>query len=67
MQAPQSTTQCFVCGRSDLTVPLVQLRYQGKTLWICPQDLPALIHHPEQIAGKLSGAESQTGTEDDTY
>lgn len=26
--------------------------------WICSQCLPILIHHPQELAGKLSGAES---------
>lgn len=63
MEASQSTFHCFVCGRSEQVVPLVQFRYQGKTMWICPQDLPALIHHPEQVAEKLAGS---TGTESHT-
>jgi hypothetical protein len=27
-------------------------------LWICPQHLPLLIHNPQQLAGKLAGAEN---------
>lgn len=41
--------QCFNCGRPESEAPLVALRSAGKALWICPQCLPVLIHHPEQL------------------
>lgn len=49
--------KCIVCDVTNQKAPLIQLDYQGKTLHICPQHLPVLIHHPEQLVGKVSGAE----------
>lgn len=49
--------QCVVCERDDREVPLIQLQYSGKIYWICPQHFPLLIHKPEQLVGKLPGAE----------
>ena len=47
---------CIVCERSDDTLPLIQLRYQGERLWICPMHLPILIHKPQQLTEKFPGA-----------
>ena len=52
---------CLACGRPSKEIPLIQLEYQGNMFWICPQHLPTLIHKPEQLAGKLPGAESFDG------
>lgn len=49
---------CLACGRPSTQIPLLKMEYQGQTLWICPQHLPILIHKPEQLAGKLPGAET---------
>jgi hypothetical protein len=51
---------CLVCGRSSSEVPLLSLHYQQDMVYICPQDLPILIHHPQDLAGKLPGAENFT-------
>lgn len=51
------TPTCLACGRDDRETPLVQLRHFGAELFICPQDLPILIHNPIELAGKLRGAE----------
>ena len=48
---------CLVCERTDQQVPLIQLQYRDNAYWICPQHLPVLIHNPEQLIGKLPGAE----------
>jgi hypothetical protein len=37
---------------------LIPLEYRGAQTWICPQHLPVLIHHPDQLVGKLAGAEN---------
>ena len=49
---------CLVCGRSDDESPLIALAYRGEQLWICPQHMPQLIHHPQQLVGTLPGAEN---------
>ena len=49
--------KCIVCETTNQNAPLIQLDYQGQTLFICPTHLPVLIHHPEELVGKVSGAE----------
>ena len=45
--------ECFYCKITELEVPLVALAFGGRSLFICPQHLPILIHKPEQLAGLL--------------
>ncbi len=54
---PDSTPRCLYCERTASEVPLVALRYEEESWWICPQHLPLLIHEPEQLKGKLPGIE----------
>ncbi len=55
---PEITTPvCLYCERTSDQVPLLLMRYQDKDTWICPQHLPILIHKPENLAGKLPGAD----------
>lgn len=61
----QSPSLCLNCGRSDLQVPLVSLRYAGHPTWICPQCLPLLIHQPGRLADKLPGLGDIAGTPED--
>jgi hypothetical protein len=49
---------CLNCNRSENETPLINLTFHGKTWFICPQCLPALIHKPHTLAGKLEGVES---------
>ena len=49
---------CLACGRSEQESPLIALAYRGEQLWICPQHMPQLIHQPQQLVGKLPGAEN---------
>jgi len=48
---------CLVCNRNEQDVPLIQLDFKGNNYYICPQHLPVLIHDPDQLEGKLPGAE----------
>ena len=48
--------KCIVCNHSSDEVPLILLRYQNVTHWICSQHFPRLIHNPEQLSDKLPGA-----------
>lgn len=50
--------RCLNCNRTEAQIPLVSLRYAGQAAWICSQCLPTLIHQPQRLAGKLSGAEN---------
>jgi len=59
------TRHCLVCERTDQEVPLIQLQYQDNPYWICPQDFPILIHKPDQLVGKLPGAENLAAHEHD--
>lgn len=49
--------QCLNCERTENQIPLVSLRYAGGQAWICSQCLPTLIHQPQNLAGKLAGAD----------
>jgi hypothetical protein len=49
---------CLFCERDENEIPLVQLDFQGKNLWICPQHIPVLIHDPAKLTGMLPGAEN---------
>ena len=51
---------CLACDRSSEETPLICLEYRGAPLWICPQHMPLLIHQPEQLVGRLAGAENLT-------
>ena len=61
MQEKDAVQHCLNCTRPETEIPLVTLRYAGNEAWICSQCLPVLIHHPEQLVGKLAGAD-QFGT-----
>jgi MinD superfamily P-loop ATPase len=36
--------QCFQCGMTEDEAPLLPLRTQGTSTWVCTRCLPALIH-----------------------
>ncbi len=55
---PNRPGTCLVCGRSSQAAPLIRLEYQGSDFWICPQDLPVLIHDPARLADRLPGADT---------
>lgn len=58
MTDTKNTHHCLNCERPETVIPLVNLRYAGQQAWICSQCLPVLIHQPQQLAGKLTGAEN---------
>ena len=35
---------CFRCAAGEEDVPLLPVRYGGRSLWVCTHCLPALIH-----------------------
>jgi hypothetical protein len=47
---------CLVCGQTSEFIPLLALTYQDQPYWICPSELPMLIHKPAELAHKLPGA-----------
>ncbi len=36
--------RCFRCGTDEDTVPVLPVRYRGKSTWVCTRCLPPLIH-----------------------
>ena len=53
MNKETESKKCFNCGKDEKEVPLVQLTFSGTPVWICPQCLPVLIHHIDQLRDKL--------------
>lgn len=51
------TKECLNCDRSENEIPLMTLAYREESFYICPQCLPVLIHKPQNLAGKLEGAD----------
>ena len=49
---------CLVCQKTDAEAPLLHMTYRGQAYWICPQDLPVLIHKPAKLAHLLPGLEN---------
>ena len=41
---PYITQRCFRCDAGEDVAPLIPVRHQGKSLWVCTRCLPALIH-----------------------
>jgi MinD superfamily P-loop ATPase len=38
------TQKCFRCATGENRVPLIPIRYQGHSIWVCTRCLPGLIH-----------------------
>ncbi len=36
--------RCFRCGADEDEVPVLPVRYRGKSAWVCTRCLPPLIH-----------------------
>ena len=49
---------CFNCKTTEKEIPLFELHYQEKKLFICPRCIPQLIHKPTALIGTLPGAEN---------
>lgn len=58
MSDSQAVPQCLNCRRPVQQVPLLTLTHRDGVSYICPQCLPTLIHEPQALVGRLSGAES---------
>lgn len=37
-------TKCIFCGVSDQESLLLAARFEGQAGWVCPKELPRLIH-----------------------
>ncbi len=64
MKENETIYACLSCGRSEAEVPLLALRFNGDSAWICSQCLPVLIHNPHRLTDKLQGLVA-AGVEDD--
>ncbi|MCP4141070.1 MAG: hypothetical protein GY755_12435 [Chloroflexi bacterium] len=49
---------CFNCNSTENDIPLIELTYQEKKIFICPGCVPKLIHNPGTLVGTLPGAEN---------
>jgi hypothetical protein len=52
-----SMNACLLCQRTAAVVPLLTIEFRSRTLRICSQHLPVLIHDPGQLIGVIEGAE----------
>jgi hypothetical protein len=57
MKNTDNEKHCLNCSITENEIPLVNLVYSGKNIFICSRCLPLLIHQPERLIGKLEGAE----------
>lgn len=48
---------CLNCGKTDESVPLVNLVFKGETKYVCAQCFPILIHKIHLLADKLPGVD----------
>ena len=51
---------CLVCQTDQSEVPVLEITYQDKKYYICPQHMPVLIHNPDQLKGMLPNADNLT-------
>lgn len=52
---------CLYCGKQDDEIPLVNLTFMGKPVWICSTHLPVLIHEPEKLTAQLTDIAKKAG------
>ncbi len=57
MEETKTLHNCLNCDSSETEIPLITLRHKGSQTWICTHCFPTLVHRPQQLAGKLAGAE----------
>ncbi len=41
---PEEEAKCLLCGAPESRTLLLQARKQGKPVWVCPAEMPRLIH-----------------------
>ena len=49
--------QCINCDHSEEDMPLINIQYKGKKIFVCSGCMPILLHSPEKMAGKLTDAD----------
>ena len=63
----QTVGDCLRCGKSEQDAPILKVFFRGSETAICSSCLPVLIHRPEQLAGKLEGAEDLEPSDHDHH
>lgn len=48
---------CVNCGKSEAEAPVLTMRFQGEEIKLCASCFPILLHRPDQLVGRLKGAE----------
>lgn len=56
----EELNKCFNCELDEKHIPLVSITYSEKKSWICPECLPTLIHHRENLLAKLNQLKEKT-------
>jgi hypothetical protein len=49
--------QCLNCKKTEDEAPILTVHFKGSEVGICASCLPILIHKPQQLAGRLEGAD----------
>lgn len=49
---------CIKCKKNEEEIPLLQMRFDARQVFICPQCLPVLIHKPAELGDVLPGLEN---------
>jgi hypothetical protein len=53
MEMPdQPQAVCLNCDRTEAQLPILAWHFQGRSLWVCSECTPHLIHHPERILAR---------------
>jgi len=50
--------KCLLCQESENRTILVQMKFKGNEIYMCPAHLPILIHDPQKLVGIIEGAEN---------
>ena len=62
-----SVGKCLRCDKTEQEAPILKVYFRGSETAICSSCLPTLIHRPEQLAGKLEGAEGLEPSDHDHH
>jgi hypothetical protein len=49
---------CIACENTSEEAPLFKFKFKGNKYYVCSKHIPSIIHKPEELVGKLPGAES---------
>ncbi len=60
MDNQQQLTLCFNCGRDENAIPMIAWQYQNRSLWVCCECMPNLIHKWPKVVAQLQDQGDQT-------